>query len=200
MIEIKCKAADTLAIDELLEFQGTLKKLSKDNAKKLRRSIEQNGFIAPFFVWDDGGRYRLIDGHQRLAVLLQMRKDGEDIPLLPVDYIQADSEEDAKRKLLYITSQYGEFTTEGFEEFTLDLTGFDDIRLTDGEFDLTLVDNYDFSEFEEDYESMDGMNDCSITITVPQKHKEKVEDFLCQGNSKTSPGFGLGVLKLCGLL
>jgi DNA modification methylase len=133
-IEIKCKGADTLPIDRILEFQGGLKELSKENEKKLRNSILKFGFIAPLFLWDDHGEWRLLDGHQRLKTLLKMREEGYDIPLLPVDYIEADSEEDAKRKLLHITSQYGEFTTDGFENFTFGLDCFEDIRLTNDEF------------------------------------------------------------------
>ena len=136
MIEIKCKGADTLPIDRILEFQGGLKELSKENEKKLRNSILKFGFIAPLFLWDDHGEWKLLDGHQRIKTLLKMRKEGYDIPLLPVDYIEADSEEDAKRKLLHITSQYGEFTVDGFENFTFGLDGFEDIRLTNDEFVL----------------------------------------------------------------
>jgi len=134
VIQIKCKGADTLPIDRILEFQNDLKTLSKDNEKKLRNSILKFGFIAPFFVWDNHGDWRLLDGHQRLKTLLKMREEGYSIPLLPVDYIEADSEEDAKRKLLHITSQYGEFTVDGFENFTFGLDGFEDIRLTNDEF------------------------------------------------------------------
>jgi len=136
VIEIKCKGADTLPIDRILEFQGGLKELSKENEKKLRNSILKFGFIAPLFLWDDHGEWRLLDGHQQLKTLLKMREEGYDIPLLPVDYIEADSEEDAKRKLLHITSQYGEFTTDGFENFTFGLDGFEDIRLVNDEFDI----------------------------------------------------------------
>jgi hypothetical protein len=135
-IEIKCKGADTLPIDRIVEFQGELKKLSKENENKLRNSILKHGFIAPFFVWDDHGEWKLLDGHQRLKTLLKMREEGYDIPMLPVDYIEADSEEDAKRKLLHISSQYGEFTTDGFENFTFGLDGFEDIRLTNDEFEI----------------------------------------------------------------
>jgi len=134
VIQIKCKGADTLPIDRILEFQNDLKTLSKDNEKKLRNSILKFGFIAPFFVWDNHGDWRLLDGHQRLKTLLKMREEGYSIPLLPVDYIEADSEEDAKRKLLHITSQYGEFTVDGFENFTFGLDCFEDIRLTNDEF------------------------------------------------------------------
>ena len=134
-IAVNCKSADTLPIDRILEFQGELKKLSKQNRDKLMNSILKHGFIAPLFVWHDSGDYRLLDGHQRLATLIHMRQKGYDIPMLPVDYIQADSEDDAKRKLLQITSQYGEFSIEGIQEFTAGIDfDFDSIRLTDGEF------------------------------------------------------------------
>jgi len=153
MIEIKCKGADTLPIDRILEFQGGLKELSKENEKKLRNSILKFGFIAPLFLWDDHGEWRLLDGHQRLKTLLKMREEGYDIPLLPVDYIEADSEEDAKRKLLHITSQYGEFTADGFENFTFGLDGFEDIRLTNDEFffktkedEVVVEDDYEIPE------------------------------------------------------
>lgn len=116
-IEVRCKGADVLPLDRIMEFQGELKRLGKKNEEKLRHSILKYGFIAPFFIWDDKGEWRLLDGHQRLKVLLKMRKEGYDIPLMPVDIIQADNEEDAKRKLLHITSQYGEFTSEGLDEF-----------------------------------------------------------------------------------
>ena len=156
-IEIKCKGADTLPIDRILEFQGELKELSKENEKKLRNSILKFGFIAPLFVWDDKGEWRLLDGHQRLKTLLKMREEGYDIPMLPVDYIEADSEEDAKRKLLHISSQYGEFTADGFENFTFGLDGFEDIRLTNDEFffktkeDEVVVEDY--YEIPEDIET-----------------------------------------------
>ena len=135
-IQIKCKAHQTLPIDLLLEFQGGLKRLSEKNREKLIGSICNRGFIAPIFVWDDKGDYRLLDGHQRLKTLLWMRQKGWNIPMLPVDVIEADDEQDAKRKLLAITSQYGEFDLTGYMEFTDTLELDDTIRLTDGEFEL----------------------------------------------------------------
>jgi DNA modification methylase len=55
--------------------------------------------------------------------------------------------------LLYITSQYGEFTENGFAEFVFDTDfSIDDIRLTDGEFDISLYDNNQDVETEGDDE------------------------------------------------
>lgn len=177
MIQIKCKGADTLPIDRILEFQNDLKTLSKDNEKKLRNSILKFGFIAPFFVWDDQGEWKLLDGHQRLKTLLKMREEGYDIPLLPVDYIEADSEEDAKRKLLHITSQYGEFSPEGFENFTLDLDGFEDIVLMDGEMLYSSNSDLDLEFKTGDGETIDStLEHFDITLTFEKKYETQVKE------------------------
>lgn len=133
-IRVTSHGADLLPIDSLLEFQGNLKTITPDNLERLKRSILKHGFSAPIFVWK-GVDNHILDGHQRLKALLALRQEGYEIPLLPVVYVDADSEAHAKEKLLYITSQYGSFDREGFADFTegLDLS-FEDIRLTDGEF------------------------------------------------------------------
>lgn len=130
---IKCKGHQTEPIDRLIEFQGNLKRLSEKNREKLIGSICTKGFIAPIFVWDDQGEWKLLDGHQRLKTLLWMRQNGWDIPMLPVDVVEADDEQDAKKKLLAITSQYGEFDIDGYMEFTESIDIDDTIRLTDEE-------------------------------------------------------------------
>lgn len=127
-IIIKCQGADTLPIDAIIEFQGSLKKLSKNSLEKLKKRILQEGFIAPIFVWDHKGDNYILDGHQRLQALLSLREDGYTIPLLPVDFIHAEGIEDAKRKLLSITSQYGEFDVEELKEWMSSLD--EDIRDT----------------------------------------------------------------------
>lgn len=145
-IEVKCKSADRLPIDRLLEFQGDLKKLTKQNRDRLQKSIERHGFIAPIFVWENKGDYMLLDGHQRLATLLYMRKKGFDMPMIPVDYIEADNEKDARDKLLHITSQYGEFNVEELEEWISELDDIDDsLRFADGELEI----NFNNGEEEE---------------------------------------------------
>lgn len=142
-IIIKCKAHQLEPIDRLLEFQGNLKRLSEKNREKLIGSICTKGFIAPLFVWDDAGDWKLLDGHQRLKTLLWMRQNGWDIPMLPVDVIEADDEQDAKRKLLAITSQYGEFDIDGYMEFTDGIEIDDTIRLADGEFDIVHMPDFE---------------------------------------------------------
>jgi hypothetical protein len=160
-IIIKCKAHQTEPIDRLTEFQGNLKRLSEKNREKLIGSICNKGFIAPIFVWDDHGDWKLLDGHQRIKTLLWMREHGWDIPMLPVDVIEADDEQDAKKKLLAITSTYGEFDIDGYLEFTSDIEIDDTIRLADGEFECKS--NKEIETTEEDNE-------------IPKEPAEKLQE------------------------
>ena len=174
-IQVKAKGHTFLPIDRLIEFQGNLKRLTQQNREKLIASILEKGFIAPIFVWDEAGEYRLLDGHQRLKTLLWMRQQGWDIPMLPVDIIEADDEQDAKKKLLAITSQYGEFTVEGYAEFINDIEVEDCVRLVDGDFMFRDGDiDLDFQTPEgETIENTLDHFDITLTFQIEQKQRIK---------------------------
>lgn len=162
-IVIKCKAASTLPLDSLIVFQGGLKKLTKKNREKLMNSIILNGFIAPIFVWDNSGDYMLLDGTQRVTTLNYMRNQGWKIPKIPVAYIEADNERDARQKLLHITSSYGEFDEveleSWLEEFDSELK--ESIRLVNKEIDIKFpdADTENDDEIPEDVEPVTKMGD-----------------------------------------
>lgn len=161
-IKINCKGADTLPIAELKDFQGELKTITPENLDKLKRSIKKHGFTAPIFVWDNNGVKNILDGHQRLKALVDMQGEGAHVPELPVVYIYADNEKDAKEKLLYITSQYGDFTTEGYKEFTFDMVqDLTDLRLLGNEF--TFEDPFELPDDNKDIDEEsfeDTKNEC----------------------------------------
>lgn len=54
-IKIKCEGSATLPIDMIMDFQWGLKRRSKKNKLKLAERIFKNGFIAPFFIWENNG-------------------------------------------------------------------------------------------------------------------------------------------------
>ena len=116
-VRVACAGAETRALDALIPLQGELKKLSAPNAAKLRRQIEELGFSEPIAVWGD----RVLNGHQRLAVLQQMRDDGWTVPPVPVCLVEAKDEAEARRKILSLTSQFGEITTDGLEAFLAEM-------------------------------------------------------------------------------
>lgn len=142
IINVTCKGATEVEIDELNDLQGNLKDLTKENYGKLRDSILQYGFSFPIFMWEEvvnvdtnaieslandvemkatmKTKRWIVDAHQRMRVLKKMREEGYTIPKLPADFIFADSKIEAKEKLLLLNSQYGKMTNEGLYEFIND--------------------------------------------------------------------------------
>jgi ParB-like chromosome segregation protein Spo0J len=117
VIEIKCEGADQVSIDKLKPLQGRLKKLSDVNYNKLKTEILETGFSEPISAWKDKGTYRILNGHQRLATLRKLKDEGHTIPQIPISLVEAKDMDEAKRKVLALTSQYGEMTNEGLKEF-----------------------------------------------------------------------------------
>lgn len=153
-ISIKCETKDRLNIAEMTELQGTLKERTDIDFDKIKLSIIKYGFSFPFFVWNDGKKNYILDGHGRFSTLCKMQKDGYEIPDLPVVYVDCKDKDEAKQKLLRLNSQYGKMTKESVLEFTsgLDLN-FDEIALPDTTLDFSNVSEEDIAETEGDDEA-----------------------------------------------
>ena len=161
-IAIKAKGADAVSIDELSQFQGNLKSLSEGNYTKLHDLILLKGFDSPIQIWiDPEGKKQILDGTQRLRVLLKLREEGYTIPNIPVDYIEAENKKDARERLLTKVSQYGEVSEEGLYEFTNE-PGFE----IDTEFSELL-----------DIPGMDlDVDDVQVKADEPKKESKKCEE------------------------
>lgn len=177
-IDIKCVAADELDIDDLTEFQGNLKKRNDADIEKITKSIKKHGFSFPFFVWPHDGINHVFDGHGRLLALKRMRAQGVEIPPLPVSYIDADNEAEAKELLLKLNSQYGSMSTESVAEFLDDIEiDFSDIALPAGY--LSFIDEDDVSDFDfPDLKSGDRDSMCTMTFTLTEEQKKDIESAL----------------------
>lgn len=117
-IQIKAAGAITVPLEELVQIQGNLKELSEDNYVKLHDLIVQTGFDSPIQVWENPeGKKLILDGTQRVRVLLKLKEEGYSIPNLPVDLIYADNLLDARKRLLTKVSEYGHVSEVGLDEF-----------------------------------------------------------------------------------
>ena len=116
-IAIRCKGSRTLPYTRLQAFQGNLKDLSESRASELMEQIKTLGWIAPVFVYDDD---KILDGHQRLAVLPALLEEGYTIGEIPVVDIDAETRQEAAKMLLAINSSYGQMTDDGLYEFMHD--------------------------------------------------------------------------------
>lgn len=125
-MEIKCTTKDTIKLTECVPFQGNLKKRTPQDIAELKDSLLREGLLMPFAVWDHDDKKFLLDGHGRKEALVQLAV--EDASLLNVDwpciYIRADTEDDARKALLQITSSYGKITKTGVKQFTVSIPDY----------------------------------------------------------------------------
>ncbi len=120
MVKILCETPDTLTLGGMTEFQGDLKKRTPKDIKALADSILSDGLIMPFAVWHNpDGLNVLLDGHGRLAALTEIALQDKTVAEqpLPVLYIKAEDEAQARKSLLQITSSYGKINKEGAVRF-----------------------------------------------------------------------------------
>ena len=116
-VQIRCKAAVNLDLDQLTPLQGDLKELSELNFDKLKQSILKHGITFPFFIWQSDGKNYILDGTQRDRVLLKLVAGGYECPPLPCALIDANDKREAAEKILLISSQYGHMTEESLDQF-----------------------------------------------------------------------------------
>lgn len=161
-IEIKCTGARTAPVTDLKPFQGNLKNLSAENYNKLKKEILELGFSEPISVWDKKGELIVLGGHQRLRTLQQMIIDGYECPEIPINIVEAKNKKEAKRKVLALTSQYGEITKDGLYEFISEA----EISMKDVE-DSFRFPEIDFDDFKADF--FEEPSDPEKDDAIPEK-------------------------------
>lgn len=119
-VKVACQGTESISIDSLEPFQGNLKDLSSENYEKLKKEILELGFSEPISVWKFEGKSYVLGGHQRLRTLKAMRDEGYEIPQIPISLVEAADVKEAKKKILALTSQFGEITRDGLYEFALE--------------------------------------------------------------------------------
>lgn len=123
MVTIKCEGIkDSILLQDLVPFQGDLKKRTDDDVAELIQSITSEGLLMPFVVWRKDKQNFLLDGHGRLQALRNIPDTEKQ--KFPVLFVEADSEEDARKALLQITSSYGKITKKGAVQFTATIKGY----------------------------------------------------------------------------
>ncbi len=149
-VKITSRGAGTLGLPLFRSFQGEgaeeLKRLEKEDYERLKHELLEDGFSYPIAIWansPDGENY-ILDGHQRVKALKKMQSEGYSVPELPVVMVDADSFDQAKRKLLAAASQYGTVQEAGLVAF-LKTVSFSNEQLV-GSFKLPEIDMLNFIE------------------------------------------------------
>lgn len=126
-LKINCKGTLEVSLSEINLIQGDLKSLNEKNFNKLKNQLFTHGFFVPFFVTKLEDTVYLLDGHQRFRVINELvdKNELKAPEKYPAVLIEASDLEDAKKKLLAITSQYGKISKDSFLYFTDSLEGLD---------------------------------------------------------------------------
>jgi len=194
---------------EIREVQISKLKSAKYNPRKdlqpgdpeyiqLEKSIKEFGNVDPI-IWNETTG-NIVGGHQRFKILKQGLKPKDK---LPVSVVRLS---DRKEKALNIAlnkidgdwdypSLKDLIEELNIKDFDLDTIGFD-INEIESMFETAK----DYSELDILNDELEGNEDVNIIISVPAMHCERVIKWIANGEPKTSPGMGKGVLKRCGLL
>ena len=121
VIRVTCDVADTLPLDQIIEFQGEFKKRDQYDIENIKKAIKKHGITYPFFIWEHEGAMNCLDGHGRKLALLQLRDEGWTIPPIPIVYILARNRAEAVEKFLLLNSRFGTMTEESVTGFIGDM-------------------------------------------------------------------------------
>jgi len=160
-------------ISEAIPVQGELKVLTQENYDKLKQSIIDDGFYLPIFVWQHDGDTYLLDGHSRQKV---MEKEGWDVEV-PYVAVEAEDYDEARRKILFISSQYGVITEDGFNDFVVGLEHLDISNIHFDALDYTLANEAFVDVNEEEDEALSSMVDekeKTYSLTIKAADEETI--------------------------
>ena len=160
-------------ISEAIPVQGDLKVLTQENYDKLKQSILSDGFYLPIFVWKHDGDIYLLDGHSRQKV---MEKEGWDVEV-PYVAVEAEDYDEARRKILYISSQYGVITEDGFNDFVVGLEHLDISNIHFDALDYTLATDAFVDVNEEEDQALASMVDekeKTYSLTIKAADEETI--------------------------
>lgn len=139
-VSIRYKDLIELSYTQLHDFQGDLKELPEENYEKLKKEIATTGFAFAPHAWQNPSdqQWYLVDGHQRVKTVRRMNEEGWTIPHLKIVPVEASSYEEAKRRVLQGTSQYGHLTENGLKAFITDAKlSIEDVKVS---FDFPTID------------------------------------------------------------
>lgn len=163
-IENKCKTKDSLSLEKLSTFANDIKNRTSYDIDRLKKSITDNGFLFPLFIWKD--KNIILDGKSRYVALNQLKNEGYEIPEIPIVYVDAKDEFEAREKVLQVNSRYGKITEGSLGYFSKDC----EINLSDLNIHLDKI------NFDGDYKNIVadrgkkivfGSEENNVTTSVP---------------------------------
>ena len=192
---MKKKLISRILKTELVEWrqlkwlQGELKEISDNNLARLKTSLIEEDFVAPFYVWEEKpGHTWILDGHHRKRAMEEIEEAGTSIPdKLDANLISCKNKKEAQKLVLIYSAIYANPTMDGLDLFLSD-SGIDIRELRP----LIDIPSIDLDQFEKWYtnknefkpiEFPEGANNGLIEIIIklePHRFDAKLKDQLEQ--------------------
>lgn len=104
---------------KLIPFQNdNLKDMTKEDFEKLEKSIDKNGSLMAWSVWQDKDKIYLLDGVGRKLLYEEKEKKGENPPRkVYCNFLDLKNKKEAARAVLILSSQYRKINDDGLNEF-----------------------------------------------------------------------------------
>lgn len=162
---------------EFLQHEG-FKDVNKPTMEKLKKSLVENGYMQPAFVWQNGDKLYCLDGYHRRIALSELAEEGHNVPEeLTGLFVHCKDKKHAAKMVLVYSSIYANVTDEGLYQFSHDYNiNFDDIKL---EIDIPKL---DLDKYEAGYVTDEEYNeDEDIVPDPPVEPKAKLGDLYLLG-------------------
>jgi len=167
----------------LIEWRK-MQSLQPDNLKLpyniayLKQSLIENNFAMPFFGWQNGEDVFVVDGHQRLQVLMELQGEGVKIPeLLDCQLINAKDRKEAVKILLKVYNQRSnpidlEVLTEwvNIEQVEVEVQSLNVVDVSDNSKDYFEIDE----KIETDKDKISSTSDGYSTFELVMLHENKL--------------------------
>jgi len=106
------------------------------HSEKTKQSIIKNGFARAIYVWQDGDKIYIVDGHLRSDILRELKNDGYEVPdMLNCTFLDLPNKKTAVKYLLQVFNQ----KTNPINEQSLN-TWIDDLEISLDDIEIKIDD------------------------------------------------------------
>jgi len=139
------------------------------HSEKTKQSIIQNGFARAIYVWQDGDKIYIVDGHLRSDVLRELKNEGFEIPdKLNCTFLDLPNKKTAVKYLLQVFNQKtNPINEESLNTWIDDLEiSLDDIEVKIDDLHIDITEEIDIEELEPEEIKEDEVPEVKHTFVV----------------------------------
>jgi DNA modification methylase len=139
------------------------------HSEKTKQSIIKNGFARAIYVWKDGDKIYIVDGHLRSDILRELKNDGYEVPdMLNCTFLDLPNKKTAVKYLLQVFNQKtNPINEQSLNAWIDDLEiSLDDIEIKIDDLHIDITEDIDIEELEPEEIKEDEVPEVKHTFVV----------------------------------